>query len=199
MLNGVSLPMELLVAQDISYHIEGRWLVQSVSLSLSAGEVVALVGPNGAGKSTLLSLLAGDLTPGNGTIRLCGESLHQMSALTQAQRRAVLRQQVALTLPFTALEVALMGRAPYLRGRAEGEHDHAIAQEALAQTETAMFADRPLPTLSGGEQARVHMARVLAQTTPILLLDEPTARLICAINIGCYVWPARLPIRVAPL
>lgn len=173
----MSLPMELLVAQDIGYHIDGRWLLREVSLSLSAGEVVALVGPNGAGKSTLLSLLAGDLTPCNGIIQLCGKPLHQMSALAQAQRRAVLRQQVALTLPFTVLEVALMGRAPYLHRRAECEEDRIIAQEALARTETALFADRPLPTLSGGEQARVHMARVLAQTTPILLLDEPTAAL----------------------
>ncbi|MEJ5343685.1 MAG: heme ABC transporter ATP-binding protein [Chloroflexus sp.] len=169
--------MTLLVAQDIGYHINGRWLVQSVSLTLSAGEVVALVGPNGAGKSTLLSLLAGDLHPSSGEIWLEGEPLHRLSALAQAQRRAVLRQQIVVTFPFTALEVALMGRAPHLRGYAESDHDRAIAQEALVQTETASFAARPLPTLSGGEQARVQMARVLAQTTPILLLDEPTAAL----------------------
>lgn len=169
--------MELLAAHDIGYCLNGRWLVQSVSLTLSAGEVVALAGPNGAGKSTLLSLLAGDLPLASGEIWLGGQPLSRMSALAQAQRRAVLRQQVAMTFPFTALEVALMGRAPHLRGQTESARDVAIAQEALAQTETAPFAARPLPTLSGGEQARVQMARVLAQTAPILLLDEPTAAL----------------------
>ncbi len=169
--------MELLVADNISYRLDGRWLVRSVSLSLSAGEVVALVGPNGAGKSTLLSLLAGDLPPTSGTIWLSGQPLDRLSARAQAQRRAVLRQQVIVTFPFTALEVALMGRAPHLRGDTESERDRAIAQDALAQTETASFAARPLPTLSGGEQARVQMARVLAQTAPVLLLDEPTAAL----------------------
>ncbi|WP_298406855.1 heme ABC transporter ATP-binding protein [uncultured Chloroflexus sp.] len=169
--------MELLVAHEIGYRTDGRWLVQSVSLSLSAGEVVILVGPNGAGKSTLLSLLAGDLSPTTGEIWLERHNLNRMSALAQAQRRAVLRQQIIVTFPFTALEVALMGRAPHLRGQAESKRDLAIVEEALAQTETTSFATRPLPTLSGGEQARVQMARVLAQTTPILLLDEPTAAL----------------------
>ncbi|ACL26156.1 heme ABC transporter ATP-binding protein [Chloroflexus aggregans] len=169
--------MELLVAQHVGYRIDGRWLVQDVSLSLSAGEVVALVGPNGAGKSTLLSLLAGDWPPTTGTIRLEGQELGRLSATAQARRRAVLRQQVVVTFPFTALEVVLMGRAPHLRGQREGEHDLAIARDAMAQTETATFALRSLPTLSGGEQARVQLARVLAQTTPVLLLDEPTAAL----------------------
>ncbi|WP_298821529.1 heme ABC transporter ATP-binding protein [Chloroflexus sp.] len=169
--------MELLVAHDIGYCLDSHWLVRSVSLSLSAGEVVALVGPNGAGKSTLLSLLAGDIPPTSGDIWLAGQPINRLSALAQAQQRAVLRQQSNVTFPFTALEVALMGRAPHLRGSGESERDRAIALEALARTETASFAARPLPTLSGGEQSRVHMARVLAQTTPILLLDEPTAAL----------------------
>ncbi|MEF3274657.1 MAG: heme ABC transporter ATP-binding protein [Chloroflexus sp.] len=169
--------MELLVAHDVGYRRDGHWLVRSVSLSLSVGEVVALVGPNGAGKSTLLSLLAGDQSPTSGEIWLAGQLLNRLSPLAQAQRRAVLRQQAVVTLPFTALEVALMGRTPHLRGGMESEHDRAIAYESLVQTETASLADRPLPMLSGGEQSRVHLARVLAQTASILLLDEPTAAL----------------------
>lgn len=176
-MNQSSSAAPLLIASNLSATLGGRMVVQSVSLTVCAGEVIALVGPNGAGKSTLLNLLAGDLLPTTGWITLDGQPLAALSARKQAQHRAVLRQQIGLGFAFTALEVALMGRHPHLRGRAEGPDDLALARDALARTEMLAHADRIVPTLSGGEQARVHLARVLTQQAPLLLLDEPTAAL----------------------
>jgi iron complex transport system ATP-binding protein len=164
-------------ATNVSHAAGGRRLVDAVSLGVAAGELLALVGPNGAGKSTLLGLLAGDLAPTAGEVLLDGQPLVQLPAREQALRRAVLRQRVGVSLPFTAFEIALMGRHPHLHGRAEGPADVAIARDALARTEMSAFAERAFPTLSGGEQSRASLARVLAQQAPLLLLDEPTAAL----------------------
>jgi iron complex transport system ATP-binding protein len=166
-----------LEARDLAYRAAGTTLVSDISLQLHPGEVLAVVGPNGAGKTTLLHLLSGDLAPSRGVVLLDGAPLAQLAAAAQALRRAVLRQQMSMAFPFTALEVVLMGRYPYLRGRSEGPQDTAIARQSLERTEALPFAARTFPTLSGGEQTRVTLARVLAQTTPILLLDEPTAAL----------------------
>lgn len=167
----------IIEACALSYHADGRCLIDEVSLAVNAGEMIAVVGPNGAGKSTLLNLLAGDLRPTTGRVLLDGIPLDQMRANDQALRRAVLRQRINVTFPFTAFEVVMMGRAPHLRGRAEGPADVAIAQDALAHTEMSLFAQRLFPTLSGGEQTRISLARILAQQAPLLLLDEPTAAL----------------------
>ncbi len=171
----VSAP--IIEACALSYHTDGRCLIDGVSLAVNAGEVVAIVGPNGAGKSTLLGLLAGDLQPTAGQVMLNGVPLARLPASAQALQRAVLRQRISVTFPFTTFEVVMMGRAPHLRGRAEGQADIAIVQEALAHTEMLPFARRLFPTLSGGEQTRASIARILAQQAPLLLLDEPTAAL----------------------
>ncbi len=171
------MSVPLLEAHSLGYRAGSRTLIDDVSLSVGAGEVIAIVGPNGAGKSTLLSLFAGDLQPTTGCIVLNGVPLSRLSAADQAVQRAVLRQRVNVTLPFTTFEVVLMGRTPHLRGRPEGSADIAIAQEELVRTEMAPFAQQLFPTLSGGEQTRASVARVLAQRAPLLLLDEPTAAL----------------------
>lgn len=167
----------LLQAQTVSYAVGGTTLVDAVSLRLQPGEVLALVGPNGAGKSTLLNLLAGDLAPSAGEVRLGGQRLERLDARRQALHRAVLRQRVGLAFPFSVLDVVLMGRFPHLNGRTESASDLEIARQALEQTEMQAFTQRAFPTLSGGEQTRAALARVLAQAAPILLLDEPTAAL----------------------
>lgn len=171
------MPIPLIEASALSYRVGDRHLIDDVSLRVCAGEVVAVIGPNGAGKSTLLSLFAGDLRPTAGHILLNGVPLSQLGVGQQALHRAVLRQRINVTLPFTTFEVVLMGRTPHLRGKPEGQADVAIVQETLARTEMASFAQQLFPTLSGGEQTRTGMARVLAQQAPLLLLDEPTAAL----------------------
>ncbi|WP_406230091.1 heme ABC transporter ATP-binding protein [Nocardia sp. NBC_01009] len=153
-----------------------RRVLEAVDFEVVAGQVVALVGPNGAGKSTLLAALAGELAPAEGTVELDGRSLAHWSALDMARRRAVLPQSHTVGFPFTAREVVAMGRAPWVRTRLRVLDDEKIAA-AMAATDVEHLAARSFPTLSGGERARVALARVLAQDTATLLLDEPTAAL----------------------
>jgi iron complex transport system ATP-binding protein len=154
----------------------GRTVLSEVSLGLDAGEVVAVVGPNGAGKSTLVSVLAGDLAPASGVATVDGRPVGQWRPKELALRRSVLPQHTAVAFPFTVAQVVAMGRAPWARTSSADEDADAIA-EAMSVTEVTGFADRTFGTLSGGERARVALARVLAQRTPVLLLDEPTAAL----------------------
>ncbi|MEW2388359.1 heme ABC transporter ATP-binding protein [Streptomyces venezuelae] len=147
-----------------------------VSLAVRAGEVLALVGPNGAGKSTLLAALAADLPPAEGVVRVCGRPAADWPAPDLALRRAVLPQSATLSFPFPVEDVVRMGRAPWA-GTRPADDDDRIVRESMAATEVTEFAARPFSALSGGERARVALARVLAQRAPLLLLDEPTAAL----------------------
>lgn len=153
-----------------------RRVLDSVDFQVAAGEVVALVGPNGAGKSTLLAVLAGELDPGEGSIELDGHPLDRWTPIDMARRRAVLPQAHTVGFPFTAAEVVAMGRAPWQRTPHAGRDGEIIAA-AMAATDSTHLAGRAFPSLSGGERARVALARVLAQDTATLLLDEPTAAL----------------------
>ncbi|MBD3552467.1 MULTISPECIES: heme ABC transporter ATP-binding protein [Streptomyces] len=163
-------------AVGLSIRLGGRQVLDSVDLTAHAGEVVALVGPNGAGKSTLLAALAADLPAGSGEVRVDGRSTADWSAPELALRRSVLPQSAALSFPFPVEDVVRMGRAPWAGTEREDEDDAAVAA-AMAATEVTRFAGRPFSALSGGEKARVALARVLAQRAPLMLLDEPTAAL----------------------
>ncbi|MER5942725.1 heme ABC transporter ATP-binding protein [Streptomyces sp. NPDC001928] len=168
-------PGDLLAeAENLHVRLGTRPVLLGVSVPVRAGEVLALVGPNGAGKSTLLSALAADLPAAEGVVRIHGRPATDWSAPELALRRAVLPQSATLSFPFTVEEVVRMGRAPHASSPAED--DLAVA-EAMAATEVTAFALRPFSALSGGERARVALARVLAQRAPLLLLDEPTAAL----------------------
>lgn len=161
--------------RGVGVRIDGRDILAGVDLDIRAGEVLALVGPNGAGKSTLLGVIAGD-QPHSGEVAIDGRPLAQWKGQELARRRAVLAQQNTVSFPFTVIEVVEMGRAPWQRTPLENEDDAAVL-DAMLLTETVPFAHRHFPSLSGGERARVSMARVLAQRTSILMLDEPTAAL----------------------
>ena len=161
-------------ADNLHVRLGTRPVLHGVSLPVRAGEVLALVGPNGAGKSTLLSALAADLPAAEGVVGVHGRPASDWSAAELALRRAVLPQSATLSFPFAVEDVVRMGRAPHASSPAED--DLAVA-EAMAATEVSGFAERPFSALSGGERARVALARVLAQRAPLLLLDEPTAAL----------------------
>ncbi|MGW0644093.1 MULTISPECIES: heme ABC transporter ATP-binding protein [unclassified Streptomyces] len=163
-------------AAGLSVRLGQRQVLDSVDLTAHRGEVVALVGPNGAGKSTLLAALAADLAPGSGEVRIDGRPATAWSAPELALRRSVLPQAAVLSFPFPVEDVVRMGRAPWAGTEREGEDDEAVAA-AMAATEVTRFAGRPFSALSGGEKARVALARVLAQRAPLMLLDEPTAAL----------------------
>lgn len=163
-------------ARGLGVRLGGRTVLDGVDLEVTAGRVLALVGPNGAGKSTLLAALAADLPATAGEVRIDDRPAPAWTAPELALRRAVLPQSAALSFPFTVEEVVRMGRAPWA-GTPREDEDGAAVAEAMAATEVAGFAGRPFSALSGGERARVALARVLAQRAPLLLLDEPTAAL----------------------
>ena len=168
----------ILEARDLTYRVNGSALVDGVTLAVAPGEILGIVGPNGAGKSTLISLLAGDLEPTGGEVVIAGAGVHSYHPLDLARRRAALPQQSLLRFPFPVVDVVAMGRYPYRSDPDNSKaHDYDVVLEMMRRTDTLDLAERRFPTLSGGEQARVSLARVLAQQTPLLLLDEPTASL----------------------
>ncbi|MGW1977416.1 heme ABC transporter ATP-binding protein [Streptomyces sp. NPDC001889] len=176
-LPGRPAPGEVLAeASGLHVRLGGREVLAGIEIAARAGEVLALVGPNGAGKSTLFGALAADLAADRGSVRIAGRPAGEWTAGELALRRAVLPQAAALSFPFPVEEVVRMGRAPWAGTELDEEDDAAVA-EAMAATETGEFAGRPFAALSGGERARVALARVLAQRASLLLLDEPTAAL----------------------
>jgi iron complex transport system ATP-binding protein len=159
----------------VGYRIGEATILEDVALEVGYGRVLALVGPNGAGKSSLLALLTGDARPTAGRIELEGRGLETYSAKDLSRRRSVLLQFNQVAFSFTAYEVVEMGRAPWIG--AEHGDDEAAIRDALTRADVAHLAERTFSSLSGGERARVSLARVLAQDTRIVMLDEPTAAL----------------------
>lgn len=149
----------MLSAKALSFCVPGRALVDDVSFTLRAGEMVALLGPNGAGKSTLLKLLCGQIKASSGAVFFEDRPLAAWPPRELARQRAVLPQSSAVPFDFTALEIVLLGRSPHGDG---GTHE-TMAREAMEKTESLHLADRSVTTLSGGEMQRVQLARVLVQ------------------------------------
>ena len=154
-------------------------VVDNVSVSIGAGECVGLIGPNGAGKTTLMRAALG-LLPAKGA-----SSLTALSPSERARAVAWLPQARDIAWPMTVETVVALGRIPHLpRGTKLRAEDQAAVDAALAEMDLTNFADRLANQLSGGEQARVLIARALAQQTPLLMVDEPIAGLDPAHQIG---------------
>jgi iron complex transport system ATP-binding protein len=168
---------DLVRCRRLSVARGGRTLISDVDLAVRPGEMVALVGPNGAGKSTLLHALAGE-APGveEGEVAIADRPASTWRHRDLARIRALLPQRSTVAFPFAVHEVVQMGTTPWAGSAEPDEVDRTVAR-ALDDTDALHLAERSYPTLSGGEQARVALARVLAQRTPLLLLDEPTAAL----------------------
>lgn len=160
----------LLCADNVHVRVGSTTILEGVSLDVFPGEVVGLIGPNGAGKSTLLSVLSGDLVPSAGHVEVAGASPREVSVKQLARLRAVMLQDVSVAFAFLVRDVVEMGRRPW--GRSD---DDSLIDAALTATGVTHLAGRDITTLSGGERARVALSRVLAQQTPVVLLDEPTA------------------------
>ncbi|WP_380180234.1 heme ABC transporter ATP-binding protein [Kalamiella sp. sgz302252] len=169
---------DILQANGLSYRVGSRLLLDSVSLTLRPGEMVSLIGPNGAGKSTLLRMLTGYLPPDSGECLLNGQAVAGWPRERLARTRAVMRQQSHVEFALSVREVVAMGRAPW-----SGRTDFAIVDEVMRLTGSETLAQRDYRQLSGGEQQRVQLARVLAQLwhddgpRGWLFLDEPTSAL----------------------
>ena len=160
------------IGRGLGYTVDERTLVTDVDIEAVPGEILAILGPNGAGKTTLLRLLSGEWIPTTGSVELLDRPLSDLAPIELARMRAVLPQQTVLAFAFRCLDVVLMGRYAAATG-----DDVAVVRQAMETTDSTILADRTFPTLSGGEQTRVSLARVLAQETPVLFLDEPTASL----------------------
>jgi iron complex transport system ATP-binding protein len=174
----------LLRAEHVSYAYRVRgsgstsFELRDVSVGIAKGSLTALLGPNGGGKTTLVSLMAGLLRPQQGCMLLDGVDMSRLGPRQLARRVAVVPQETHPAFDYTVMEMVLMGRHPHLGAFAlEGPEDIAIAERCLAATGTAVLADRHYMTLSGGEKQRVIIASGLAQSSDLLLLDEPTASL----------------------
>ena len=168
----------MIEASDLRVELGGERVLDEVTLSVEPGELVGLVGPNGAGKTTTIRALNGTLTPDGGAVRLDGDRLASLSSRATARRVATVPQETGLSFEFSVRSVVEMGRTPYVSrfGRTD-ETDRTVVERAMTQASVAEFADRSVTSLSGGERQRVLLARALAQDTPGLLLDEPTASL----------------------
>ena len=171
---------EVLSVNGLDISVSGRRLLNRVGLALKGGELVVIVGRNGAGKSTLLRHISGEIAS-RGDIRVFGQQLAGLKVRELARRRAVLAQHTRLDFGYEVEEVVLLGRIPHQQRQVETEDDRRIARAALERVGLADLAGRDYLTLSGGEQQRVHLARVLAQLSGadggLLLLDEPTSSL----------------------
>ena len=184
----------MLVADSVSFaYRRGATALDGVSVTVPRGAIVGLIGPNGSGKTTLVRLLNGTLTPSHGSVSLDGVALSTLSRRDLAKRIAVVPQETQVTFDFSALEIVLMGRYAHLGAFAlEGPDDMAIARRALAATGTESLAARQFATLSGGEKQRVVIAGALAQSSDVLLLDEPTTALDVGFQFEIAALLARL-------
>jgi iron complex transport system ATP-binding protein len=162
--------------RGLTVKLGGQAVLSDVDVEIRHGQLLALVGPNGAGKSTLLGAVAGDIGATTGSIHIDGRPLADWGTRELAMRRSVLLQRIDISFPFTVGDVVRMGRSPWAGTYAEDDDDRLVAA-AMQQTDISDLAPREYPSLSGGERARAALARVLAQGTGILLLDEPTAAL----------------------
>ena len=155
-----------------------REVLRGLDLEAAQGTLTALAGPNGVGKSTLLRLIAGALRPARGSVAVMGRDITGLGGRERARLVAMVPQNPELPRGASALEVVLMGRNPHLRLLSwETAADVEIALESLRMTGAEELAERPVEQLSGGERQRVAISMALAQQTPVILLDEPTANL----------------------
>lgn len=169
---------EMIRAENLYAGYNGKVILEDVSFTVGTGEIVGLIGPNGAGKSTLLKTLRGILPILSGSAVLMGDDIHALEAKEFARRVAYLQQHMEMTFAYTAQDIVLAGRYPYLSWWSQEKADDlAIADACMAYTGVSELADTPLHAMSGGQRQRVLLAKVLAQQTPVLFLDEPATGL----------------------
>lgn len=185
--------MTAITTNRLTVGYRGHRVVEDISLSLPCGRLVCLLGPNGAGKSTLLRTLCGFQPPIAGTVTVSGSDITTMSAAEVARLVSVVLTDRPLTPSLTAAEMVGMGRAPYTGfwGRLSDD-DRRLVSEAMQTVGIAPLATRRMGQLSDGERQKVMIAKALAQHTPVIVLDEPTAFLDYPSKVAVMKTLARL-------
>ena len=171
--------METVIAvNDLSAGYQNKSILNNVSFSVKRGEMIGIIGPNGAGKSTLLKTIRGLLPKQNGSIVLFETDIDALSERDFARNVAYLQQHVDVSFGYTGKELVMAGRYPYLEWwQGESADDETIVRQCMEYTGVWDLADTSVEQVSGGQKQRILLAKVLAQKTPILFLDEPTTGL----------------------
>ena len=169
--------MTALTAAGLQVRLGGKQVLAGIDAAFAAGQVTAIVGPNGAGKSTLLACLAALRRPDQGAVRLGDQPLAGLAPRARAQRLAFIPQTPEIAWAIEARILVGLGRTPFIGARGLSAEDARAIDRAMAQAQVSEFADRDVSTLSGGERARVLIARALAGDPDWLLADEPLAGL----------------------
>ena len=170
--------MAVLQVDKLQIGYGSRCVLKEASFSIGKGEIVGIIGCNGAGKSTLLKTIRGLLPKQGGSVSYFGKPLEEYQDKELATKIAYLQQHVELGFGYTGKDIVMAGRYPYMKWwERESDADEKLALACMAYTGTADLADRPINEVSGGQKQRILIAKVLAQQTPIIFLDEPTTGL----------------------
>nr|WP_078556726.1 heme ABC transporter ATP-binding protein [Bacillus alkalicellulosilyticus] len=169
----------MLKVEGVSGGYDGITIVENVQFSVKIGEILGILGPNGSGKTTLMNMITGAIPVIKGQIYLYDKPITSYSSKELARIVAVLPQKTHTAFSYSVYEVVSLGRYPYQKGLFQvfTEEDASVVEQAMRQTGVWHYKDKPLQSLSGGEQQRVMLARALAQQPKLLLLDEPTNHL----------------------
>ena len=168
----------VLQIQNLAIGYEKNIVISGINAEIGTGELVGIIGRNGAGKSTLLKTIRGLLPALRGQVLYFGKPMESYGEKELARRVAYLQQNVETGFGYTGLDIVLTGRYPYLKWwECEKDEDKALARNCMSYTGTLDLADRPVTEVSGGQKQRILLAKVLAQQTPLLFLDEPTTGL----------------------
>lgn len=167
-----------LEVRDLKFQYKDHLVLDGIDLPIIEGEVIGILGPNGCGKTTLLKNLNKNLSPCGGCVLLNDEDMENLTKKEIAREIAVVPQTNEVHFAFTVSDMVAMGRMPF-QGMMSGasSEDERIVDEAIERTGLSKYVDRHINTMSGGERQRVIIARAIAQTPKILLMDEPTLHL----------------------
>jgi len=175
----------MLGIKNVSIRYQSRLIVEDVSLNVQPGKIMALIGPNGSGKTTLIRGVTGVIPMAGGRIEFSGKDLTPLDESNRAKIISVVPQILRLPSGFSVFDTVAFGRTPHIDwlGRLT-EKDHHLIEAALQNTSVGGLRESDVQNLSGGEQQRVILARALAQNTPVMILDEPTAHLDLTYQVG---------------
>jgi iron complex transport system ATP-binding protein len=159
--------------ENVTFSYNQKPVLQDINWSVEPGQFMGIIGPNGSGKTTLLKLISGILTPQKGNIKLFNENIKTIPRKKMAKIVSVVPQESYIAYNYKVKEVVFMGRIPYInQWRGETIQDYQISKEAMEKTDSLIHAEKGIHQISGGERQRVYLARALAQSPKILILDE---------------------------